>query len=323
MRELLIGIDLGGTTAKLSIIKITGEILEKWSVLTNTTDSGSNIIADIIDSLKQRINQLGIDYSNIAGIGMGAPGAINRKKGTVSGAYNLNWVEEQPIKSIFENSFGLPFFIDNDANVAALGEKWLGSGDNLENIVFITLGTGVGGGVITANQLVTGKHGCAGEIGHLHVSDNPVFQCTCGNQGCLESVASANGMIQLSKYLAKQYQIESQLKNLVLEKNEITVKEVFDAAKDSDPFGILVLETFSSYIGLACSHIANLLDPDKIIIGGGIAAAGEILLSSIFATYNKYTFPKARDKELLTLANLGNDAGVLGAAYLVISNQKG
>ena len=323
MRELVIGIDLGGTSAKLAIIRNTGEIIEKWRVPTNTRDSGAMIIPDIIQSLKQEISKLGIDYSDIMGIGMGAPGAINRQKGTVSGAYNLNWIEEQAVKSAFETSVGLPFYIDNDANVAALGEKWLGSGDDLANIVFMTLGTGVGGGVIATNQLLTGNHGCAGEIGHLHVSDNPIFQCTCGNQGCLESVASATGMIHLSKYLGEKYEGNSQLKCLVLEGETVTVKEVFDAAKAQDPFGLIVLDTFAAYIGLACSHITNLLDPDKIIIGGGIASAGDILLSSIFETYNKYTFPKARDKERLALASLGNDAGVLGAAYLVINNQKG
>lgn len=323
MRELLIGIDLGGTSAKLSLVKKTGEVIEKWCIPTNTANAGSKIIPDIVQSLKQQINELGINYSDIIGIGMGSPGAINREKGTVSGAYNLNWIEEQPVKSIFEASFGLPFFIDNDANVAALGEKWLGSGDNLEDVIFITLGTGVGGGVIVTNQLVTGYHGCAGEIGHLHVSDNPIFQCTCGNQGCLESVASATGIIHLSKYLTAHFMEHSHLKELILEQNEITVKEVFDAAKAQDPFGLVILEVFAGYIGLACSHIANLLDPDKIIIGGGIAAAGNILLSAIFEAYNKYTFPKARDKNLLALASLGNDAGVLGAAYLVITNQKG
>jgi glucokinase len=323
MGKVAVGIDLGGTSTKLSLVKSTGEIVDKWNIPTDTSEAGSKIIPNIIQSLKQKISELNVANSDIIGIGMGAPGAINRNEGTVSGAYNLNWVEVQPVQSVFEASFGVPFFIDNDANVAALGEKWRGSGNNLKNVVFITLGTGVGGGVIITNQLLTGNHGCAGEIGHIHVSDNPIFQCTCGNQGCLESVASATGMIHLSKYLAQEHEGSSKLKQTILEKDEITVKEVFDAAKVKDTLGLVILENFGNYIGLACSHIANILDPDKIIVGGGIAAAGSILLSEIFETYHKYTFPKARDKELLTLARLGNDAGILGAAYLVMSNQKG
>ena len=313
MKDLIMGIDVGGTTIKIGLIKDQGEILKQWSIATNKANQGSRIVPDIIESIQAQLKSMAIDHTTIRGIGMGSPGAVDRNMGTVSGAYNLNW----------ENTFGLPFYLDNDANVAALGEKWQGSGDNLANVVFITLGTGVGGGIVVHNDLVTGTHGCAGEIGHLHVTDNPVFQCTCGNQGCLESVASATGMLHLSKDLAQKFSEKSALKKKILSESTLTVKEVFDEARQQEPLALLILNTFSAYIGLACSHIANILDPDRIIIGGGIAAAGELLLSAINENYERHVFPKAKDKEVLTLATLGNDAGILGAAYLVLSSQKG
>lgn len=323
MKDLIMGIDVGGTTIKIGLIKDQGEILKQWSIATNKANQGSRIVPDIIESIQAQLKSMAIDHTTIRGIGMGSPGAVDRNMGTVSGAYNLNWENTQPIKARFEDAFGLPFYLDNDANVAALGEKWQGSGDNLANVVFITLGTGVGGGIVVHNDLVTGTHGCAGEIGHLHVTDNPVFQCTCGNQGCLESVASATGMLHLSKDLAQKFSEKSALKKKILSESTLMVKEVFDEARQQEPLALLILNTFSAYIGLACSHIANILDPDRIIIGGGIAAAGELLLSAINENYERHVFPKAKDKEVLTLATLGNDAGILGAAYLVLSSQKG
>lgn len=323
MEELIIGIDLGGTSIKIGLITFQGKILKQWSITTNKEEQGSRILPDIIKSIQAQLKAMAIDYSVIRGIGMGSPGAVDRKAGTVSGAYNLNWEDSQKIKDRFEEAFGLPFYLDNDANVAALGEKWQGSGEDLSNVVFITLGTGVGGGIVVDNELVTGLHGCAGEIGHLHVTDNPIFRCTCGNQGCLEAVASANGMIHLSKELAMSFKEESDLKKRILTDSNVTVKEIFDEAKKQEPLALLILENFSTYIGLACSHITNILDPDRIIIGGGIASTGEVLLSAIKETYERHVFPKAKDQEVLTLANLGNNAGILGAAYLVLSSQKG
>lgn len=323
MSELIVGIDLGGTSIKMGLINFQGEIIEQWSIPTNKENQGSKIIPDIIKSIQAQLTRLSVDQSTVIGIGMGSPGAVDRESGTVSCAYNLNWEKSQHIKGMFEETFGVPFFLDNDANVAALGEKWRGSGNDLANVVFITLGTGVGGGIIVRDELVTGLHGCAGELGHLHVTDNTTFQCTCGNQGCLESVASATGIIHLSRELAESFEAESGLKKTILENSTLSVKEIFDEAKQQEPFALYVLKAFSKYIGLACSHITNILNPDKIIIGGGIASAGEVLLDGIKENYLKHVFPKAKDQDVLALAALGNDAGMLGAAYLVLSSRKG
>ncbi|MBO0458236.1 ROK family protein [Enterococcus hulanensis] len=326
MKELIIGIDLGGTSVKMSLVKASGKIIKKWSIVTNIKNEGASIIPDIIQSIRDQLRGMSLTNSDLIGIGMGSPGAIDRNQKTVSGAYNLNWVEKQEIGKAFNDAFAVPFYIENDANLAALGEKWQGSGNDLANVVFITLGTGVGGGIIINNHLITGSHGCAGEIGHLYVTDNPIYQCTCGNTGCLEAVASANGMLLLTQELSKNHIQESAIKQAVLEGKILSVKEIFDAAKEKDSFAMSAVTTFASYIGKACSHITNILDPDKIIIGGGIASAGTELLEAIFDSYDQHVFPKARDKDILTLAKLaklGNDAGILGAAYLVLSSQKG
>lgn len=323
MKDLIIGIDLGGTTTKSAIIKTNGELLHQWTIETNTEQNGKQIIPTIIASIKQTIVEQQIAMARILGIGMGSPGAVDRSNGTVSGAYNLHWHHTEPINEQFAQAFACPFFLENDANAAALGEKWKGSGEDQANVVFLTLGTGVGGGMIVNHELVVGRHGCAGEIGHLHVTDDEEFQCTCGNQGCLESIASATGLVHLMKKLAETFKEESSLKEKVRSHQQVSVKEIFDAAKEQDVFAVHVVTEFSYYIGLACAHITNTLDPDKIILGGGIAAAGQVLLDHVRLSCERFVFPKARNKERLTLANLGNTARVLGAAYLVLSKQKG
>ena len=318
MNKKIIGIDLGGTSIKFAILTQNGEIQEKWSIPTNILDEGSHIVPDIIQSIKHKLTLLGLTKDDFLGIGMGSPGVVNRQEGTVIGAYNLNWKTLQPIKQQIESELGLSFYIDNDANVAALGEKWVGAGNNEPDVVFVTLGTGVGGGVIAGNQLIHGFSGAGGELGHIAVDFEEPIACTCGKKGCLETVASATGIVNLTRRYAEQYAGDSELKAKIDDGQQVTAKDVFDLAKEQDKLALIVIRHFSEYLGVACSHIANILNPSRIVIGGGVSAAGEFLLKGVREEFKKNVFPPIKDSTVLALAELGNDAGVIGAASLVL-----
>ncbi len=238
-------------------------------------DEGSHIVPDIIDSIQHRFETHGLTKDDFLGVGMGSPGVVDSEAGTVIGAYNLNWKTLQLVKEQFESALGLPFFIDNDANVAALGEQWVGAGNNNPNVVFMTLGTGVGGGVIAAGNLIRGVKGAGGELGHITVDFDEPFACTCGKKGCLETVASATGIVNLSRRYADQYAGDAKLKQMIDDGQDVTAKDVFDLAKEGDDLALIVYRHFSEYLGVACANIAAVLNPAYIVLGGGVSAAGE------------------------------------------------
>ena len=318
MSKKIIGIDLGGTSVKFAILTQEGEIQEKWSIKTNILDEGSHIVPDIIASIQHHLELLNLSAEDFIGIGMGSPGAVDRFEGTVVGAYNLNWKNVQPIKKDIESALGIPFFIDNDANVAALGERWKGAGENQPDVVFMTLGTGVGGGIVAEGKLLHGAGGVAGELGHITVDFDRPFDCTCGKKGCLETVASATGIVNLTRRYADEYAGDAELKRLIDDGEDVTAKTVFDLAKDGDELALIVYRHFSQYLGIACANIASVLNPANIVIGGGVSAAGQFLLDGVQKVFNENTFPQVRTSTQLVLANLGNDAGVIGAASLVL-----
>ncbi len=318
MSKKIIGIDLGGTSVKLAILTTVGEIQEKWSIKTNILDEGSHIVPDIIDSIKHRFETYGLTKEDFLGIGMGSPGVVDSEAGTVIGAYNLNWKTLQLVKDQFESALGLPFFIDNDANVAALGEQWVGAGNNNPNVVFMTLGTGVGGGVIAAGNLIRGVKGAGGELGHITVDFDAPFACTCGKKGCLETVASATGIVNLTRRYAEEYAGDAKLKQLIDDGEEVTAKDVFDLAKEGDDLALIVYRHFSNYLGVACANIAAVLNPAYIVLGGGVSAAGEFLLDGVRNVFADNSFPQIKESTQIVLATRGNDAGVLGAASLVL-----
>ncbi|HEL2056914.1 TPA: ROK family glucokinase [Streptococcus suis] len=318
MSKKIIGIDLGGTSVKLAILTTEGEIQEKWSIKTNILDDGSHIVPDIIDSIQHRFETHGLTKDDFLGVGMGSPGVVDSEAGTVIGAYNLNWKTLQLVKDQFESALGLPFFIDNDANVAALGEQWVGAGNNNPNVVFMTLGTGVGGGVIAAGNLIRGVKGAGGELGHITVDFDEPFACTCGKKGCLETVASATGIVNLSRRYADQYAGDAKLKQMIDDGQDVTAKDVFDLAKEGDDLALIVYRHFSEYLGVACANIAAVLNPAYIVLGGGVSAAGEFLLDGVRKVFADNSFPQIKESTQIVLATRGNDAGVLGAASLVL-----
>lgn len=314
----VIGIDLGGTTAKIGILNQAGEVVSKWSIPTDSSEEGKQIVPNIMNSLKENFKKQGLTASDILGIGMGSPGSVNRANGTVIGAYNLNWKTLQPIRKQIEEAFGVPFFIDNDANVAALGEQWVGAGNSEPNVSFITLGTGVGSGLIVDGHLVHGVNDSAGEIGHLTVEPNG-YECTCGKKGCLEQYASATGIVRLAHDMSKKENGESKLLNAIRADKKINSKIIFDYAKEGDEFSERVVDQFSYYLGLALSNVSNLLNPSTIVLGGGVSKAGDYLVNKVNRIVQEFTFPPIRETTKIKIAELGNDAGMIGAASLVLT----
>lgn len=318
MEKKIIGIDLGGTSIKFAILTQAGEIQEKWSIKTNILDEGSHIVPEMITSIQHHLDLLNLTAENFLGIGMGSPGVVDRQAGTVVGAYNLNWKTPQLVKEQMEVALGIPFYIDNDANVAALGERWVGAGGNAPDVVFMTLGTGVGGGVIADGNLIHGIAGAGGELGHIVVDFDQPIMCTCGKPGCLETVASATGIVNLTRRYADEYAGDARLKQLIDDGDDVTAKVVFDLAKEGDELALIVYRNFSRYLGIACANIASILNPSTIVIGGGVSAAGEFLLNGVEAVFKANAFPQVASSTKLSLAQLGNDAGVIGAASLVL-----
>lgn len=316
MSKKLLGIDLEGTTIKFGILTLEGEVQEKWAIETNTLENGRHIVSDIVESLKHRLSLYGLTKDDFLGIGMGSPGAVDRTSKTVTGAFNLNWADTQEVGSVIEKEVGIPFFIDNDANVAALGERWVGAGANNPDVVFVTLGTGVGGGVIADGNLIHGVAGAGGEIGHMIVDPENGFTCTCGNKGCLETVASATGVVRVARQLAEQYEGSSAIKAAIDNGDTVTSKDIFIAAEDGDKFANSVVERVSRYLGLAAANISNILNPDSVVIGGGVSAAGEFLRSRVEKYFVTFAFPQVKKSTKIKIAELGNDAGIIGAASL-------
>ncbi|KRL95645.1 ROK family glucokinase [Limosilactobacillus equigenerosi] len=312
----LIGVDLGGTTIKFAILTAEGEIQEKWSIRTNVLDEGSHIVPDIIESINHHLDLYKMNKDQFIGIGMGTPGTVNRELGTVIGAYNLNWKTTQNVKEQIEAGTGLPFAIDNDANCAGLGEAWKGAGNDGDDVVFMTLGTGVGGGVVANGELVHGINGAAGEIGHMIVEPDHGYLCTCGNKGCLEQYASATGIVHLAQDATEEYEGDSPLKAAVDNGEEVTAKMVFDLAKEGDYLANTVVDKVCFYLGFAAANLSNTLNPESFVIGGGVSAAGDFLLDRVKTNFQKYAFPTVRTSTEVKLAQLGNDAGVIGAASL-------
>ena len=310
MKEYCFGIDVGGTTVKCGLFSVKGDILDKWEIPTRTENNGVNILPDVAAAIDAKIQEKGIARDTIAGVGVGIPGPVN-EDGAVICAVNLHWGYVELEKEL-EKLTGLTVKAGNDANVAALGEMWKGGGAGYHNVVMVTLGTGVGGGIIVNGKIVTGTHGGGGEIGHIHVEDDETLSCNCGNQGCLEQYASATGVVRLANRM-----LEATDKASVLRNEEVTAKAVFDAVKAGDELAMEVAEKFGKYLGTALAVIAGVVDPEVFVIGGGVSKAGKILLDYVEKYYKKYVFQGSRDCAF-ALAELGNDAGICGAAKLVL-----
>ncbi|BCB04810.1 glucokinase [Bacillus sp. KH172YL63] len=313
----MVGVDLGGTTTKIAFLSKYGELLHKWEIPTDTSDNGKNIIVDIAKAIDKKLEELDLTKEKLAGIGMGAPGPVDMAKGIIYEAVNLGWDKNTPLKDLLEMETGLYAVIDNDANCAALGEMWKGAGDGAKDLVCVTLGTGVGGGVITNGEVVHGVKGAGGEIGHITVVPEGGFQCNCGKTGCLETVASATGVVRLANQKLDATTDASVLRDMREGQGMISAKDIFDAGREEDALALEVIDQLAFYLGLSLANLGNGLNPEKIVIGGGVSKAGDILLDPVKKYFEKFSFPTVRTSTNLGIATLGNDAGVIGAAWLV------
>ena len=310
MEKYVFGIDIGGTTVKCGLFTVKGELLEKWEIPTRTENNGAAILPDVADTVLKKIQEKGLAKEEIAGIGIGVPGPVN-EQGEVPGAVNLHWGYVN-LAGDMEKMTGLRVKAGNDANVAALGEMWKGGGAGCQSIVMVTLGTGVGGGIINNGKIVTGAHGAGGEIGHIHVTDDVECNCNCGNHGCLEQVTSATGITYLANRRLKKDDRPSTLRG-----GEVNAKTVFDAVKAGDELAKEVAEEFGKYLGTAMASVACVADPEVFVIGGGVSKAGQIILDYIKKYYAQYAFMTCKQAGF-ALAKLGNDAGIYGAAKMLL-----
>ncbi|MBQ9333610.1 MAG: ROK family glucokinase [Lachnospiraceae bacterium] len=314
MSKYVVGVDVGGTTVKLGMFTVDGEVISKWEIPTRTEDDGSHILPDIADSIKREIVAHNFNAEDFAGVGIGVPGPVD-DKGVVHKAVNLGWQNEFSIVETMKKLLpGMTVRGGNDANVAALGEMWKGGGQGCENLVAVTLGTGVGGGIIVGGRLLNGSTGAGGEIGHIHIEDNETEACGCGNYGCLEEYASATGIVRLARR-----ELEASSDPSSLRDGEVSAKTVFDAVKAGDTLAIRVAEAFGEYLGKGLAIIAGVVNPEVFVIGGGVSKAGEILFDYIRPAFERTVFHGSRDTRF-ALATLGNDAGIYGAAKLILGN---
>ena len=310
MGKVCFGIDVGGTTVKMGLFGLDGQVLDKWEIVTRTENNGENILSDIAYSIEAKLKEKAIDKSLVAGAGIGVPGPV-KADGTILKAANLGWGVFN-VATTLEEMTGLIVKAGNDANVAALGEMWQGGGRGCSNVVMVTLGTGVGGGIIINGEIVTGTNGAGGEIGHIHVENSETESCGCGKKGCLEQMASATGVVRLANKALKETDAPS-----ILRDSEISAKAVFDAVKVGDKLAIEIAERFGEYLGTALSNVAVVTDPEVFVIGGGVSKAGDILLDFIKKHYDAHAFSACKEAKF-SLAELGNDAGIYGAAKLVL-----
>lgn len=311
MGKYAFGVDVGGTTVKLGLFNEEGGLLDKWEIPTVTEDCGKAILPDVAKSIQAKMEEKGLKEADVAGIGIGVPGPVDRNGLLVGRAVNLGW-ESLDIPEALGAYIKVPVKAANDANVAAFGELWQGGGKGYKNMVAVTLGTGVGGGIIVDGKLLAGATGAGGEIGHLHIQDGEEESCNCKNKGCLEQYASATGIVRLARRRLAEDEAPS-----VLRQGEISAKAVFDAVKDKDAVAIQIAERFGDYLGKGLAIVSSVVNPEVFVIGGGVSKAGEVLLGFVEPNFHKYAFPQCRGAKFV-LAKLGNDAGIYGAAALVL-----
>lgn len=311
--QYCVGLDVGGTTVKCGLFSVSGELLEKWEVPSRKEEDGKYILPDVAESLKQKMAEKGIEKESVKGIGLCVPGPVE-KEGFVHVCVNLGWKNRYPAREMQELMGGIPCEVGNDANVAALGEMWQGGGKGYKNLCMVTLGTGVGGGLILDGRIVAGSHGAGAEIGHIHVRDGEKEACNCGGHGCLEQVASATGIVREAKRNLQASDVESGMRAFG---EELTAKDVLDQAKAGDSLAVKTMETALGYLGLVMAQISMTADPEVYVIGGGVSRAGQYLIDVTKRYYEELT-PLLNEKAEIKLATLGNDAGIYGCARLVL-----
>lgn len=314
MTKYIYGIDIGGTTVKMGLFDEKGDMLEKWEIVTRKENNGENILPDIVKSIKEKNTEKSIETDDILGIGMGVPGPIT-EDGRVLKCANLGWGIFSVADEMSKLTGVEKVKVGNDANVAALGEQWRGGGRGFDNIVMVTLGTGVGGGIIMDGKILTGENGAAGEIGHITVNPKETLTCGCGCKGCLEQYSSATGVIRMAKERLEASDKPSELRKFAAD--EIGGKEVFDAYKAGDELAAEAVNEFAIYLGMGLGNVASVVDTQAFVIGGGLSKNGPVVIDIVKEQYKKNVMFALKNTEF-RLAEIGNDAGMYGAVRMVL-----
>lgn len=311
MKKYGFGADIGGTTCKIGLFETTGMLVEKWEIPTRKEGNGEQILPDVAAAIASKMLEREIAKSEVQGIGIGIPGPVTNE-GVVLRCVNLGWDVVNVAKEMTERT-GFTVKVGNDANVAALGEMWQGGGKGRKDVVMITLGTGVGGGVIVDGKIVTGNKGAGGEIGHIIVNSAETSPCGCGQKGCLEQYASATGIANMAKRKLEQSSEETSLRDV----RELTAKDVFDAAKAGDAVADGIVEEMTKILGEALANVARVVNPEVFVIGGGVSKAGSIITDRVKKYYDAKSFNSCLDAHF-ELATLGNDAGIYGCVQMIL-----
>ena len=311
MKKYGFGVDIGGTTIKMGFFETNGNLLDKWEIKTDTSNNGENILYDVAKAVDNKLAQEAISKDEVQGIGIGVPGPV-RGDGTVNRCVNLGWGVINVAEKL-SSLTGINVKVGNDANVAALGEMWQGGAKGCKDVVMVTLGTGVGGGIIVDGKIVAGFHGAGGEIGHITVNPDEIEACNCGKYGCLEQYTSATGIVRMAKRKLAKSSDETTLRSL----ENITAKDIFDAAKEGDELAKELVDELGEILGSTLSNMACVVNPEAIVIGGGVSKAGAILIDTIKEHFQENAFHACRETRF-ELATLGNDAGIYGCMCMIL-----
>lgn len=309
-----IGIDIGGTSAKIGIVDKKGNIIQKVQIPTSSSNKWQHVIDDFI----KPIENWQAEGHNIAGIGLGAPGAIDKHTRMLTDCVNIPILINAPFIEYIENKFNIPVIGDNDATCAAVGEHIFGAGKKFKNFIMVTVGTGIGGGIILNDTVYRGRDGFAGELGHM-IAVPEGRKCSCGNRGCIETYSSATAMIKYIKDGIKKQFVTSYND---LESQNLDAKMILDKAKNGDVYSVEAVDTAVSYLGRLLGSIVNLLNLEAVIIGGGVAAAGEYYMNKVNFYVNQIAWKSFSYNLEVLPAKLLNDAGIIGAASLILEEEK-
>lgn len=313
MKPYAFGVDIGGTTVKLGLFLTDGKLLEKWEIPTRTENGGVQVLPDIAKSISDKLIEKNISAGQIEGIGIGVPGPVGSDY-TVYKCVNLGWGVfniKQKMNELLPEISNVA--AGNDANVAALGELWMGGAKGYTSAVMFTLGTGVGGGVVIDSKIIAGTNGGAGEVGHMTVNPEETVPCNCGKYGCLEQYASANGIVRMAKEMLKHCDKPSKLREM----EHFTSKEICDLARDGEEMALDIVDRCGDYLGRAMSYVSCTVDPQAFVIGGGMSRAGDTIIKPIQKYFKKYAFHVSRNANIAA-AELGNDAGMYGCVKMIL-----
>jgi glucokinase len=313
--EFGIGVDLGGTNLRAAAVDLEGNLLEQFQISTDTTAGREKVVEDIVAGIRKV--QEGHSGDTLVGIGVGVPGLIYLEKGVIAKAPNLPGWEDFPLRDLLESELKCPVILENDANAAALGEVWIGAGHDVDDLVLLTLGTGIGGGIISHGRILHGYLGMAGELGHITVEPHSGVRCGCGNYGCVEAHASATAIARMGEE-AVAIGSSRELAALKEEHGELTALLVERAARDGDPEAIKIYERMGCWLGRAIANLVNIFNFPLYLMAGGVVAGWKLFAPSMFEEIEKRSVTYRESDTRVKKAKLGNKAGLFGAAYLPI-----